>query len=216
MRAFLYVAMLQALSAAALKICEVKCTTNAAGAVDISEIDKRYRNDWLVWITILESLLFFVMINARFRNTCVYVVALLLLIRVHQKGIFSACLPDIDCPIQSESAFFFGDVCGIDSAEKKFTHVHFWSDSANMCRVPGYYNDCRRHQNQNTIDSSVKLKHVPDLYNCYIWGCSYEITPLRYGLKWVTTTLSLIGLAFAGFDSSKKMYSETERNLKTF
>ena len=90
----------------------------------------------------------------------------------------------------------------------KFDKVHFWSDPYHLCNVPAFYEDCRNPvmasvSNVTSLDANMLLKHTTNRYNCYVWGCSSRITPVRFYLKWQTTILASIALLVAAFDWSK-------------
>ena len=207
MRLYLYSATLQAFSTLALKFLHIRCSELGASALDIDEIDNRQEIDFFMWMTLIESVFMLIMINRKYRTYCVYVITFFLSIRLHDKGIFNTCMQAKQCPKESETVFDYDDVCGSDRTDN-FSNKHFWSNSYNLCNVPEYYKDCRNRPVHNKtsftqLDPSIQLKLIPNLYQCYAWGCSYEITPVRFCLKWFTTFLACVVLTKAGSDFTK-------------
>lgn len=213
MSLYLYFATLQSLSAFTLYFMHINCSVKSSGAADIDEADKRAQIDTLTWITLAESVLLLNMVNKKYRNMCMYGIILLLCVRLHDKGVFDKCVSNHKCPTEAETMFDFSDVCRKTELQEniEFGKKHFWSNSYNLCNVPDYYSDCKKVETINTKpDDKITLRKIQNLYQCYVWGCSYEITPIRFCLKWFTTVISCASLSLASFDWSRKQKEKNQ------
>ena len=215
MRYYLYIAMLLILSAVTLKALGMDCQDSGVGARDLNELDKRYEIDQLFWITFIESILALVMVNKRYRNVSTYAMVFFLTMRLNEKGILDTCIPSKNCPVESETVFDYIDYCGTNTFYS-FEHLRFWSNPQHLCIVPDYYTECRNpvhNTNQTRFDPLMRLKNVPNLYKCYVWGCSYQITPIRYCFKWFTTLLSCLSLLSVGWESASSITTKKLNKL---
>ena len=198
MKYYLHIAFLQLMCGVALHALHAKCSESSVGVYDLNEVDKRNQWDTMKWITFCESLLIVIMKMPKYSTAAVACVAFFLIVRLNHKGILNSCMRTEKCPMDAGTEFDFEDYC-VDSRSYEFKHTRFWANPRELCPVPEYYSECR-----NPVDSGLevhlpfmRLKNIPDLYQCYVWGCSNEITPVRFGLKWCTTLLSIASIVLA-------------------
>lgn len=203
MNLYMCIAVLLAISAITLRLLHMKCTSLGTDNLDINEIDKRYQVDTLTWMTIFESLVVLAMSKSRYRNIGVYCLIYTVFERLRSKGFFDTCVPEKQCPVESNTSFDFTDVCGT-TQDLKFEQVHYWSDPYHLCPVPNFYNDCITRKEEEEANGSpainIHLKDTPSRYLCYVWGCSREITPIRFFLKWQTLILCVLAMMLAASD----------------
>lgn len=108
-------------------------------------------------------------------------IIVLVVVRVHSMGVFGCynddmtCCPAMQCPLTSTTSSILG--CGEGD-------IVYWRDANNYCPIPLWFTLYKNKCEQ--------LAHAHDVVPCYLYGCEYDATPLRYVATRVWAILSAL------------------------